>query len=99
MIRELYYRWKLKNQKRRALHEVNQDLLYIKTFKQEALQCDEGPLRHNMSMLKKKEDKTPEEEKTYEAILDTIAESKAVKNEFQKTSELAKDIENYISLL
>lgn len=90
---------KLKEHKERALFEVEQDLRYIETFKKDMLDYDEEPARRRMSQLKKKDERTEEEDQELEAVIETISESKGVKNEWEKSNQLAKDLRNYISLL
>lgn len=98
-IRHFIYNLRLKAQKRRALFEVRQDLRYIKEFKGDMLEYDESKARARMGELKRKEERTDEEQAEYEQVLGVIAMSKAVKNEWEKSQELARDLENYISLL
>lgn len=98
-IREFFYKRGLKARKRRALYEVSQDLRYIEEFKGTMLDYDEGKARSRMAELKRKETRTPEEESEYEQILGVLAISKAVKNEYEKSTELLEDLKNYISLL
>ncbi len=99
IIRDFIYRIRLKAQKRRALYEVCQDLRYIEEFKGEMLHYDESKARSRMGELKRKEDRTDVEQAEYEQVLGIIALSKAIKNEHEKSTDLAKDLENYISLL
>lgn len=94
------YQKRLKKQKIKAWFEVGSDIRYLEEFKGDMLGYDEGPARKRMAELKKKEDKiTQTEQQELEAILNTISESKAVKNEHQKCTILLKDLENYISIL
>jgi hypothetical protein len=98
-MRETYYKWRLKNQKMRALFEIKQDLSYLMRFKSDMYKYDEGKARKRMVELKKIENRTDVENAELDAVLNVIAESKAVKNEVEKTTILIKDIENYITLL
>jgi hypothetical protein len=84
----------------KALYEVRVDLRYIKEFKGEMITYDEGPARKKMAQLKQKgESRTPIEEQELDAILDTIAESKAVKNEWNQSLKLEEDLLKYLALL
>lgn len=98
-MRNFLYNIRLKNQKRRALFEVTKDIEYLKKFKGDMLEYDEGPARRKMSQLKKQDERTDEEEQELMMIVETITESKAVKNEFEKSDELRQDLQNYISML
>ena len=90
---------KLRLHKERALFEVQTDLAYLYTFKKEALHCDEDTARKRMAELKKIESPTPEQSEEMGNLINEISQSKATKNEVEKSAELVRDLENYISLL
>lgn len=98
-IREFFYRLRLRNQKRRALFEIEQDLRYLETFKSDMFKYDEGKARKRMAELKQKEKRTEIEDAEFDKILEVISQSKAVKNEFNQSKKVAEDVRNYISLL
>ena len=98
-IREMFYRWRLKNQKRRGLFEAKCDLVYLRAFKGDMLKYDEGKARKRMSELKAITNRDEKQELELDTVLNVIAESKAVKNEFSQTERLIKHLEVYIDTL
>lgn len=99
-MKNWYLKWKLRRQKLRAIFEIEQDLNYIRVFKKDILEFDESKARKRMKELNQKGDqRTPHENAELDAVLQCIAESKAVKNEYEKSTALLKDIYNYVSLL
>lgn len=98
-IREWYYANRLKAQKRRAIFEVEQDLRFIEKFKGDMLKYDESKARKRMAELRRKETRTEVDETELEQVMGIISMSKAVKNEWEKSTELKKDLEKYVSLM
>lgn len=90
---------RLKSHKKRALFELKTDLQYLMKFKGDMIKYDEGKARKRMAELKKIENRTPIQETELDTVLNVIADSKAVKNEYQKTAQLIKDVEDYLSIL
>lgn len=90
---------KLKRKKKFVLLEVTKDIEYIEKFKSDALYYDETAARKRFAELKKKEELTDDEEVEKSRLEDEIANSVAVKNEFEKSDELRDELEDYISLL
>lgn len=98
-IREWFYRRALRDRKRKAAFELQQDLNYLKAFKRDMLEYNEDNARRRMSELKKKEEPTIQEEQELDAILDVISQSKATKTEYNKTAKVLEDVQNYISVI
>lgn len=98
-IKNWFLKRGLRKQKERALYEVEFDIKYIEVFKSDILKLDETPLRKRMTELKKKESLTEQEEIENYKLLAKINESKAVKNEYEKSKELAADLRNYLSII
>lgn len=98
-IQQFFFKRGLRRQKERAIFELEKDLQYIETFKAEMLSLDETPLRKRMGELKRKEDRTDEEEQNLAGILEKIALSKAVKNEHEKTKQLIQDCKDYLTII
>ncbi len=101
---ERFNKWvmtrRLRKQKERAIFEIEMDLAYLEKFKGSVIKYDEGKARKRMAELKAKgEQRTPIEETELEQVLNVIAESKAVKNEYSKSQALLNDIRNYVSCL
>lgn len=98
-IKNLYYKWNLKRQKERAIFEVAQDIRYIESFKKDMLDYDETKARKRMSELKKIDNKSEIEEAELDTIIGIVSQSKATKNEYEKSKALLIDLENYISII
>lgn len=98
-IKNWFMKWSLRRQKERAIFEIEMDLKYLKTFKGTMIDYDEGKARKRMAELKQIASRTDLEEQELDRVLGVIAESKAVKNEWQKSQALLADLRNYISCL
>ena len=98
-IREFFYRWTLKNHKRKALFEMECDINFLETCKSTMLRYDESKARKRMAELKKLESPSEVEQQELDKILNVLAESKATKNEWEKTKEVADQVRQYISTL
>lgn len=85
--------------KEKALYELRKDIEYIKIFKAELLNLDEKPLRKRLSVLKAKEEPTDAEATELAQTIEKIKISQAVKNEYEKSVQLANDVEDYLSML
>ncbi len=98
-----YLNWRLKNAKKRVLHEVECDLDYIRTYKAHDLQVNEKELRQRMAELNKKKEEgtelTEEEQKELSVTIDGISKSKAVKNEYERYVDLKTGLMEYIMML
>ena len=99
MLKEYFLKKGLLKHKEQALYEVTQDIKFIELFKSEMLRYDENPARKRMAVLKKIEEPTVEQQEELTGIINTLSESKAVKNEHEKSKQLAVDLENYIACL
>lgn len=98
-IREFLYKRRLISQKLRAIFEIEQDLKYLAFHKKTMLEYDEAKARKRMVELKKIESRSPVEEAELDAVLSVIAESKAVKNEYEKSKAVLEDCKGYVKML
>lgn len=99
-IKEWFWTRRLRNMKLRAIFEVKKDIEYIRKVKKNMVEYDEGKARKRMAELKNKgETRTEQEQLEYEAVIDVISESKAIKNELEKNVKLVKDLEKYLDII
>lgn len=94
----------LKNQKKRALLEVQTDIRFLEKYKYGELHYDEQKARQQIVETKKKlekakEKEVPQLEETINRLSREIAETQAIKKEFQDLKRLEKDITTYIKII
>lgn len=87
---------RLKWVKKRALHEIERDIDFIKNFRSDVLQLDETFLRSQLAEEKKKE--KLDEDRIY-ALSSNIAELSATKSELENLERAARELPRYIEML
>lgn len=88
-----FYKWVLRRKKSAALIEVLADMSFIEEHRQEQLNYNEAVAR---AELKRERDKKEPDEERVAKIGMEIHESQAVKQEYAKIKEMARELPLYI---
>lgn len=93
---KFFWEWKLINQKKRALFECQQDIIYLETQQAKYLNGDEEQVRDDLFAENKKE--KPDANKITE-LTKTLSKIKSVKAAYEQNLELREGLEKYIAML
>jgi|ETNvirnome_2_300_1030623.scaffolds.fasta_scaffold06717_4 hypothetical protein len=97
-ITKLFYRWRLKNKKKRALFEVLNDLDYLRKFKLKKMIDNEGEMRKKIA----EENKKPEKKRDVimiQGFSQKLALKQKLKKEISDLEQLQTGLQDYIELL
>lgn len=86
--------------KRKVLVEVRKDIQFLDTYKRDLLDFNEDDAREQLSAIHNNEGLSPQEKAQRKApIEELIADSNAVRKNYQDSLDLEKDIMEYIKII
>jgi len=98
LIRNFFYRIRLRNQKRRALFEAINDIRFIRETRKKDVYYDVSKARRDYAELTKVDEEKQDREKI-QALSTQIAITNATLKELQDSEKLRDGLEEYIALI